>query len=188
MTLFDIDTLPREPWRNGAGWTRTLRAQHAVDGQLLWRASVADITAAGPFSQFADMDRTAVMVRGGRLQLSNDAVQLDFDGPGSQIQFPGEWALHCAAPVCETQLLNIMALRGQATARVQVLENQALTLAPGGAQLLLVLRGSFHVQSSAGISHTLQVRTGMHWQALDEEWRAEPLGADAVLVGCVLSC
>jgi hypothetical protein len=33
----------------------------------------------------------------------------------------------------------------------------------------------------------LQARHGMHWQQRDEDWRAEPLGADAVLVWCTLT-
>jgi environmental stress-induced protein Ves len=113
-------------------------------------------------------------------------VQLDFDGIGSQIQFPGEWSLYCSEPQVPTQLLNIMVQRGQAAARVQVLENTALTLTPVGQQMLLVLRGSFRLQSPDGSSLSLQVRHGLHWQALDAAWRAEPLGADAVMVCCTL--
>lgn len=216
MTPFAIDALRREPWRNGAGWTRSVCVQYAqsasalapqapapeaapavasaqapADSQaeqpVLWRVSVADITSASLFSQFAGMDRTAVMVQGGRLQLSNANVQLAFDGVGSQLQFPGEWSLHCSEPEGTTQLLNIMVRRGQATARVQMIENTALTLPPGGQQLLLVLRGSFELQSPGGKRHTLPARTGMHWQALQEDWHAQPQGADAVLVWCSLN-
>jgi environmental stress-induced protein Ves len=181
VTRFAIDALRSEPWRNGAGWTRTICAQPP-----LWRISVADITAAGMFSQFEGMERTAVMVQGGRLQLSNAAVQLNFDGIGSQLQFPGEWSLHCSEPEGPTQLLNIMVQRGQAAARVQVLENTALTLTPGAQQLVLVLRGSFRLQSPDGSSLSLQARHGLHWQALDADWRAEPQCADALIVCCTL--
>lgn len=186
LTPFAIDALRSEPWRNGAGWTRTVCA-HAAEDQVLWRVSVADITAAGQFSQFEGMDRTAVMVQGGRLQLSNDSVQLNFDGLGSQLQFPGEWSLHCSAPEGTTQLLNIMVRRGPASAQVDVIENTALTLEPGEQQLVLVLRGSYQLRSSAGSSHTLQARTGTHWHAREETWRAEPLSADAVLVCCAFN-
>ena len=186
LTPFALDALAREPWRNGAGWTRTV-CVHAVADQVLWRVSVADITAAGKFSQFDGMDRTAVMVQGGQLRLSNADVQLDFDGIGSQLQFPGEWSLHCSAPQGTTQLLNIMVRRGQATARVEVVKNKALSLIPGGSQLVQMLLGSFQLRSSAGVSHTLQARHGVHWQALEEDWRAEPLAADAVLVWGVFS-
>ena len=186
LTPFAIDDLPREPWRNGAGWTRTVSV-HTMEDQVLWRVSVADITAEGEFSQFAGMDRTAVMVQGGQLQLSNDSIRLEFDGVGSLIQFPGEWSLHCSAPAVTTQLLTIIVKRGQAALRLQVMENTALALSPGGQQLLLVLRGSVQLQSSVGGNHTLQARTGMHCEELDEGWYARPLGADAVMVWCALT-
>jgi environmental stress-induced protein Ves len=189
VTPFAIAALPREPWRNGAGWTRTVCSQKvdAQDpGDVLWRISVADITAAGAFSQFAGMDRTAVMLQGGRLQLSNAEVQLDFDGAGSLVRFPGEWALHCSEPQGETHLLNIMVRRGQARAQVQVAGSTALALQPGGTQVLVALRGSYGLRSASGASHTLQAHHGVHWQALDETWQAEPLGADAALVCCTI--
>lgn len=185
MTPFAIDALRSEPWRNGAGWTRTVCARE-LDGQTLWRISVADITAASRFSQFEGMDRTAVMVQGGRLRLSNAEVQLDFDGMGSQIAFPGEWALDCSAPEVPTQLLNTMVRRGAATARVQVLCNTTLTLVPDVQQVLLVLRGQYRLQSPSGTSHTLPARHGMRWQGRNDEWKAQPLGAEAMMVCCTI--
>lgn len=189
MIPFAIDALRREPWRNGAGWTRTVCAQTVdarPDGEVLWRISVADITGAGAFSQFDGMDRTAVMLQGGRLQLTNTDVQLDFDGPGSQVQFPGEWALQCSAPQGATQLLNTMVRRGQATAQVQVVGNTALELKAGATHVLVVLRGSYVLRSASGARHTLQARHGVHWQALDGDWQAEPLGVDAALLCCTV--
>jgi environmental stress-induced protein Ves len=153
---------------------------------VLWRISVADITAASVFSQFEGMDRTAVMLRGGSLQLSNHQVQMNFAGTGSQIQFPGEWLLQCSEPECPTQLFNIMVRRGQACADVELLENQAHCLTPGGAQVALVLRGCYRLRSDSGASHTLQARQGVHSQAVAETWRAELLEEDGAMVCCTL--
>jgi uncharacterized protein len=187
LTPFAIDALRSEPWRNGAGWTRTVCSQQ-VDGQLLWRISVADITAAGAFSQFEGMDRTAVMVQGARLKLSNAEVQLDFDGMGSTIQFPGEWALDCSAPATATQLLNIMVLRGRAELQVEVVKGTGHTLSAGAARVVLVLRGQFTLQSAGGARHTLAARHGMHWQQLDQAWGVEPVGAEPLMVCCTVRC
>jgi len=184
---FSIDALRREPWRNGAGWTRTVCAQQE-DQQILWRISVADITAAGAFSQFEGMQRMAIMVHGERLRLFNAEVQLDFDGMGSQIQFPGEWALQCIAPEGETQLLNIMVLRGRAQARVEVVKGSAFTLNQNGSQVVLVLCGQFQLFATSGVRHTLTARQGMRWEQMDEVWRVEPVGDDAIMVCCTLSC
>ena len=41
--------LPRERWRNGAGWTRPVASAEA-DGDTLWRVSLAEISQAAPFS------------------------------------------------------------------------------------------------------------------------------------------
>jgi hypothetical protein len=69
-----------------------------------------------------------------------------------------------------------------------VVENAAIALKPGGEQLVLVLHGRFQLQSSAGRNHTLQARTGMHWQTLKENWQVEALGADAIMVWCAFTC
>lgn len=189
LNSFAIDALAREPWRNGAGWTRTV-CTHAVDGQLLWRISVADIAEACAFSQFPGMERTAVMVEGGKLQLYNSKVQLHLNGVGSQIQFPGEWALQCSAPNAPekpTKLLNILVRRGQVQCRVQTVTDAAhALLADNGHGLVLVLRGAFQWTSASDSRHTLQAHQGIQWQHLTQDWHVDPLEGDAVMVCCTL--
>jgi hypothetical protein len=182
---FTIDDLPREPWRNGAGWTRTV-CSHEAGGRLWWRVSVADITAAGPFSRFDGMHRTTVMLRGARLCLSRAGHLLAFDGPGSALQFPGEWALQCGAPAQPTRLLNIMVRRGSARARVRVAEAEALNLPAGGAQVALVLRGRFDLLLQDGGQHPLEAGEGVHWPRQDAAWRAVPVTSNAAMVWCAL--
>ena len=161
---------------------------HEVDGQLRWRVSVADITAAGPFSRFEGMDRTAVMVRGARLCLSNAGHLLVVDGPGSVLRFPGEWALQCGAPAEPTRLLNIMVRRGSARAQVLVAEAEAVTLPAGGAQVALVLRGQFDLLLPDGGQHTLEAGDGVHWTWQDAAWRAVPVAGDGAMVWCAVHC
>ena len=185
MRRFRIGQLPREPWRNGAGWTRPVCSRE-VDGQPWWRVSVADITAAGPFSQFEGMDRTAVMVRGTRLCLSNAGHRLVFDGPGSLLQFPGEWALQCDAPGEPARLLNIMVRRGSAEARVLVVAGEASTLPAGGAQVALVWRGRFDFLLPDGERITLGAGEGVHWPRQDVAWRAVPVAGDGAMAWCAL--
>ncbi len=189
LNPFAIDELVPEPWQNGAGWTRTL-CSHVVDGEVLWRVSVADITAASDFSQFPGMDRTAVMVRGGRLQLSNAEGQLHLDRVGSQIRFPGEWALRCSLPDHHkkpTQLLNIMVRRGQVQGRVDTVTGTAhALLADNCPGLVLVLRGAFQWTSANDSRHILQARQGIQWQHLAQDWHADPLECDATMVCCTL--
>ena len=185
MRRFSVDQLPREPWRNGAGWTREVCSRE-VDGQLRWRVSVADITGAGPFSRFEGVDRTAVMVRGDRLCLSSAAVRLAFDGPGSLLQFPGEWALECDAPAVPTRLLNIMVRRGSAQARVLVAGAGALGLPAGGEQVALVLRGRFELRLPDDAGLVLAEGEGVHRSGQEAPCRALPLAGGAILAWCAL--
>lgn len=182
---FRIDDLPREPWRNGAGWTRSVCSRE-VDGQPWWRVSVADITAAGPFSRFEGMDRIAVMLSGGGLCLSNADVRLAFDGPGSVVQFPGEWTLQCDAPALPTQLFNIMARRDSAGVRVLLVADEPLALPPGGHQVALALRGRFELVPPAGARHILGAGEGVHWQSQDAGWCSAQIGGGGAMVWCAL--
>ena len=57
------------PWRNGGGTTRELQAwPDAVAWR--WRASVAEVTQAGPFSSFAGVKRWFAVLEGGGVCLT----------------------------------------------------------------------------------------------------------------------
>ncbi len=144
LRRFAIETLPREAWKNGGGWTRTV-ASREQQGRLRWRVSVADIGAAGPFSRFEGMDRTAVMVQGGALGLIGQHQAWRFDGPGSYAQFPGELDLQCEAPQQPTQLWNVMVQRGQAQADLLIADEDTVSLPSAPDLLALVLRGRFEL-------------------------------------------
>lgn len=184
---FSLPDLPREPWKNGGGWTRTI-ASHEVDGQTLWRVSVADIDAAGPFSRFEGMDRTAVMIRGARLRLAgladdrNAAHDLVFDGPGSRLQFPGERALHGDAPAIPTQLWNVMVRRGHGRADVAVARDEAVSLPLAPHVLVLVLRGEFALAGPDAEAASLHTDEGLHLRGLQTPWILAPRQAGSLLL------
>ncbi|WP_157265750.1 HutD/Ves family protein [Azohydromonas aeria] len=154
---FALDRLPAEPWRNGAGWTRTV-AVHERGGDVDWRVSAADITHAGPFSRFDGMDRTAVLIQGPRLQLEGSGQRLVFEAPGHLQRFSGEQELHAVAPEQPARLWNVMARRGQAEARVEVHRAGTLVLAAGDTSVLLVFHGQY--QLCAGGDALLQLEAG----------------------------
>ena len=54
----------RQAWKNGGGVTEEL-AIHERSGSWLWRLSLAEVNASGPFSNFAGFRRN-IMVVGGR--------------------------------------------------------------------------------------------------------------------------
>ena len=61
----------RMPWKNGLGHTMQI-ATHPADADLasfVWRVSVAEVTQDGPFSPFAGVDRTLVLLTGAGMKL-----------------------------------------------------------------------------------------------------------------------
>ncbi|MCW0198455.1 HutD family protein [Sphingopyxis sp.] len=107
------------PWKNGGGVTRDVAvfAEGADDKSFLWRASVATIAAAGPFSQFPEIDRTLMLLDGELVIKIGDVAQRLRPGSAA-LHFTGE-EMVSAAPVGEAcTVLNIMARRGAFSAKL----------------------------------------------------------------------
>jgi hypothetical protein len=131
------------PWKNGAGLTREL-AVHPTDGDLGgfgWRASIAEIRAAGPFSDFPGIDRR-IAVLDGRLSLSiGDHPPIIVTPESPPLAFPGEAAViadPCGGAATD---LNVMTRRGRFVSRLTLCgatEPQELTL-ESDATLILAL-------------------------------------------------
>lgn len=77
LTLLRGADLVASPWKNGGGVTREIAAEFAPvsadtvahDVAFAWRVSVADVAQAGPFSRFAGVDRTLVLLEGAGMLL-----------------------------------------------------------------------------------------------------------------------
>lgn len=143
---FSLLALPREAWKNQGGWTRTVASAPGADGQTDWRVSVADITAAGPFSVFEGLDRQAVMLQGTRLRLRAEPPEpsepdICFNGAGSRAAFAGERCLVCDAPTEPTALWNVMHRRGRVRAEVSVHSDTVLHLPPARHLFIYVMSG-----------------------------------------------
>jgi len=159
---FALPTLPRERWRNGAGWTRAVAQQGDGDGDgdgngkcdgegdgkaraLLWRVSLAEIDRAAPFSRFDGLDRTTVLVRGGPVRLHSVERLWALAQPGDAAHYPGELSLGCDEPPATAWCWNVMARRGAMLAQVQVLplhRPAEWRLPPHGQHLVWVMRGA----------------------------------------------
>lgn len=106
------------PWKNGGGLTREV-AVYPPGSDLQgfdWRVSIADIRAAGPFSQFPGVERRLAVISG-RLSLAIDggpAVTLTAES--NALAFPGEVPVRAeplGAPVTD---LNVMTRRTRCSA------------------------------------------------------------------------
>lgn len=109
------------PWRNGGGVTRDIVAvpTGAGDDDFLWRASIATVDAAGPFSVWPGVDRAFLLLRGSVLLTvgNEDSQRVDEGGPA--ILFAGE-APVAARPVDgPCTVFNLMARRGHVRIAVE---------------------------------------------------------------------
>jgi environmental stress-induced protein Ves len=109
------------PWRNGQGSTTEIvvcPAGSTLD-EFLWRLSIADVAASGPFSLFPGYDRILVQIEGSPMTLSQEGIgerRLALLGPYS---FGGEVPTYCRLDT-PSRDFNVMVRRGHASAELFV--------------------------------------------------------------------
>ncbi len=120
------------PWRNGGGVTYEVASSPARSdlNDFDWRISIAEVEAGGPFSTFAGIDRTIVLVEGEWMALTVDGRRHRF-GVRQPFGFDGgaETTCEVAGP---SRDLNVMTRRGRATASVAIADADSSQLAPLG--------------------------------------------------------
>ena len=112
------------PWKNGAGVTREVIRVPAHSEDFVWRVSVAQVDASGPFSDFAAYNRTMVLLKGTGLELRFANGQRQVLGRiGEWLQFDGAVATHCHLLGGPCVDLNLMVAKARTvTARVESLQ------------------------------------------------------------------
>lgn len=142
------------PWKNGGGVTHEI-AVSPPDASLedfVWRLSMAEVAADGPFSSFAGIDRTLALMSGAGIELEfADGHTARVDPLQAPCSFDG--GAGCFGRLIDGPILdlNIMTRRDRMTHRLTVLE-----LAPGQETLLsapaaiIGHTGHVHVTAAAG--------------------------------------
>lgn len=76
------------PWKNGGGTTREIAVFPPGTGMedFLWRLSMAQVEATGPFSAFAGIDRTLAVIEG-RLALNGPDLDVTLDSTSAPLPF-----------------------------------------------------------------------------------------------------
>lgn len=192
LRRFTLADLPRERWRNGAGWTRTVAsaegtAPHAPPD---WRVSLAEISQGAPFSLFPGLDRTAVLAKGGPVVLRGSVPEPDghtrqwpLNVPGDLAHFAGETPMDNAPPEHEALIWNVMARRGHVRAQVHVHQGLPLTVPATGHSLIWVLHGTFLVRTAEGHDlFLLAADEGLHHPGPSAGLTLEPASPEARLV------
>ena len=131
-------------WKNGRGTSRHLAVspEAAGDDSFDWRVSCSEIAADSPFSQFADLDRQILLLRGRGFSLRCRDENVEFDRSVRQIDEPfafrGEWETECTLLAGPVEVLNVMTRRGRFGARVAPLALDAMRLVAKAADEALV--------------------------------------------------
>ena len=176
---FDTARLTPTPWKNGGGTTREIASWPPGAGidAFDWRASIATIERAAPFSVFPGVDRTIMLLDGGSVQLHADDGSVDHRlDAHAPFSFSGDVALGCTMQGGTSTDFNVMARRARCRSDVQVVDSaQSLDAAPHG--LLMSLRGRWQ----AG-EQTLGAGEGLWWADAESAWAVSPLTSDARLV------
>ncbi|AFQ47691.1 HutD family protein [Burkholderia cepacia] len=131
-TMIRAADLVVSPWKNGGGVTREIAAFSpkgtsfgALPGAALdafvWRVSVADVGAAGPFSRFDGIDRTLVLLSGAGMTLAEaGGARHVLDTPLARADFAGETAIDATLHDGATRDFNLMTRRSAARGTVDV--------------------------------------------------------------------
>ncbi|GHB57120.1 hypothetical protein GCM10010347_29090 [Streptomyces cirratus] len=130
------------PWKNGGGVTRevAVRPEGAGMEDFLWRASLADVTADGPFSAFPGVDRTLTLAEGAGMDLTIGGVHRLVDERFAPQRFPGDQPTRCRLLGGPVVNFNVMYRRDAVEAEVAVVRGDlTLAVSPGATVLVVVL-------------------------------------------------
>lgn len=103
------------PWKNGGGSTTELAVfpQGASLDDFVWRLSTAQVSAPGPFSHFAQIDRTLAILSGDGLILhqhdgGQERASVALHQDSQPYRFAGDVPVHaelCGGPVVDLNLM-----------------------------------------------------------------------------------
>ena len=176
---FAREDLVATAWKNGGGRTREIVRVPAGSSMdtFDWRASIAEITAGGPFSTFAGCDRVLVLLSGDGVHLrSTDAnIGHRLSEPLTPFAFAGESQIEASLIGGASSDFNVMTRRATTHADVQVVvSNQTLPACSAG--VLFAARGQWDVRSFEDDSRAfrLEANTGLWWSGESSAWKLMP--------------
>lgn len=133
------------PWANGGGTTAEVAVyppQASIAARdFLWRISMAEVAADGPFSALPGFDRNLTLIEGRGMTLdAGPHGILTAAAPFDQLSFPGDWPIEARLHRGTIEDLNVMTRRGQASATVDIIEVSGRHhLRQGDATLVIVV-------------------------------------------------
>ncbi|HKP22990.1 MAG TPA: HutD family protein [Dongiaceae bacterium] len=153
----------RMPWKNGGGTTTEIWKAASLDGEMLWRLSIADVASDGPFSAFPGIDRFIMVIEGKGMELTVDGRLQRLDDLFEPFAFSGDAKTDCRLIAGPIRDFNLMVGRSYGSGALQVRHLAMGETAPFAENVaaLHVLRGQVELES--GSVHALA--TGDSWIA-----------------------
>jgi uncharacterized protein len=154
IELIPADRLVAAPWKNGGGVTREIAAYPEGAGldAFVWRVSIADVAQAGPFSRFAGIDRTLVLLSGVGMLLDDAQGNTHrLTKPFDVARFDGDAALDARLVDGATRDFNLMVRRGAASGDVEVWHGAGSHTVSADTLLLFCAAGSVRVTAGAAV-------------------------------------
>lgn len=131
--LVPLEAVAPQPWRNGGGTTRELLAWPSPAGWQV-RLSVADVGAAGPFSEFGGLERWFAVLEGAGVVLSVAGSWHWLRPDGDPFRFDGGLPVDCVPIDGATRDFNLIAPPGRS--RLRRLQDRDQMFKMRGAGLL----------------------------------------------------
>jgi uncharacterized protein len=149
-----------KPWKNGHGTTREIASfpEGASYDGFVWRLSAARVEQAGPFSRFACIDRSMLILSGTAMTLSGEGPSVTLTPESNAHSFAGEQALYATLAGSPIEDLNLMTRRDFSThtmKRFHAEANKAITLVALANETILIF-----IEAGGGMHNTNNLHIG----------------------------
>lgn len=184
---FNCSDLAAVPWRNGGGSTTEIVRWPLDSGfdDFTWRASIAAITADGPFSTFEQVDRIITLLEGPGVRLHAPEAGIDhrLEYRLQPYAFPGEAAVDCSMLGAPSLDFNVMSRRPLVQARLKIVR-KAVSAPASTFGLLLAAAGRWTVNLPDGSLQYFQAGQGAWWHDVEPSqlFAVAPQAAGAALL------
>lgn len=167
MRIVRFAELKAVPWKNGLGVTRELAVfpEGAGMDDFLWRASIADVDTASPFSTFPGIDRTIVLLEGDGFTMTLDGEREHaLTEPCVPFAFGGEARVDVRLAGGATRDFNLMVRRGALRGAIEVWRGPVTRDVSEGVALLHLTSGTatvdgttLHASDTAAHAHRIEL-------------------------------
>lgn len=138
LTLIAPQFFRQTPWKNGGGVSLTLaeeREAGSASGDwhgVIWQFGRTAINEPGPFSDLSGFDRLQTVVAGQGLVLETSAGEIDLRVPLTIARYDGGLRIKSRLEGGAVEVVNLIARRALAQAKLQVLNAKDTAVLPAG--------------------------------------------------------